>query len=207
MNPKDDPVADDEPVIPDELRVALRGAESNSSNDFELQYAAAVPALVAWTRLRIAELPHGRIDVEDIVQETWVRALESFARFSDRSSFRHWVIGIAQNVLLEALRRDVRHNDLRDRFDSSSSISQCPDTVTSISRAAARDDSFARLLALIFELPAEDQQLILLHGLEERPLAKVAEVLSISEEAAGKRWQRLCERLREQSTFVSVLLG
>jgi DNA-directed RNA polymerase specialized sigma24 family protein len=77
--------------------------------------------------------------------------------------------------------------------------------VTSISRAAARDDGFARLLSLIFELPVEDRQLVLLHGLEERPLASVAERLEISEAAAGKRWQRLRAQLRELPAFVSVL--
>lgn len=207
MSSNDDPIAESKPVIPDQLLTALRGAESRASSDFERLYAEAVPALVAWTRLRIAGLPHGRIDVEDIVQETWVRALESFTRFSDRSSFRTWVIGIAQNVLLEALRGGERSSSDGGRSAAAAHLSQCPDSVTSISRAAARDDGFARLLALIFELPVEDRQLVLLHGLEERPLAKVAERLKISEEAAGKRWQRLCTRLREQPAFVSVLQG
>lgn len=187
--------------IQDELSVALRGAESGASTDFERHYASAVPALIAWTRLRIAGLPHGRIDVDDIVQETWVRALENFSRYSDRFSFRPWVIGIAQNVLLEALRRRTD----RERGDDGSNLSRCPDSVTSISRAAARDDGFARLLTLIFELPAEDRQLVLLHALEERPLASVAEQLELSEEAARKRWQRLRARLREQPAFVAVL--
>jgi RNA polymerase sigma-70 factor (ECF subfamily) len=195
------------PVRQGELSVAVRKAESSAPSEFERLYAGAVPALVAWTRLRIRGLPHGRIDVEDIVQETWLRALEGFARFSAGSSFRHWVIGIAQNVLLEALRRDVRQRRDPLRSEDGSLLGQCPDSVTTISRAAARDDGFARLLALIFELPEEDRQLVLLHGLEERPLASVAERLEISAEAAGKRWQRLRARLQEQPAFVSVLQG
>jgi RNA polymerase sigma-70 factor (ECF subfamily) len=199
------PVEKEDSVTPDDLRVTLIAAESHAATEFERLYASAVPALVAWTRLRIAGLPDGRIDVEDIVQETWVRALECFPRLSNRSGFRHWVIGIAQNVLLEALRRDVRHWRGHRHRDQESHLSQCPDSVTSISRAAARDDGFARLLSLIFELPVEDRQLVLLHGLEERPLASVAERLEISEAAAGKRWQRLRAQLRELPAFVSVL--
>lgn len=205
MNSTDDSGAERAPAPAAELVVALRGAEAAAANEFERHYAGAVPALIAWTRLRIAGLPHGRIDVEDIVQETWVRALANFTRFSDGASFRHWVIGIAQNVLLEALRRDARSNADRARYGEVSNLSRCPDSVTSISRAAARDDGFARLLTLIFELSAEDRQLVLLHGLEERPLANVAERLHISEETARKRWQRLRARLREQPAFVSVL--
>jgi DNA-directed RNA polymerase specialized sigma24 family protein len=41
--------------------------------------------------------------------------------------------------------------------------------------------------------------------LEERPLARVAEQLELSEEAARKRWQRVRARLREQPAFVAVL--
>jgi len=207
MNPSDEPVDESKPAKPDELQAALRGAERSAVNEFERLYAGTVPALVAWTRLRVAGLPHGRIEVEDIVQETWVRALASFARFSERSSFKYWVIGIAQNVLLEALRRDVRSTKAPGQLYEGSNLSQCPDSVTSISRAAARDDGFARLLALILELPDEDRQLVLLHGLEERPLASVAVRLQISEEAVGKRWQRLRARLKEQPAFVSVLQG
>ncbi|HTF89690.1 MAG TPA: sigma-70 family RNA polymerase sigma factor [Planctomycetota bacterium] len=187
------------------LDEALHGAESRASSEFERLYAGAVPALIAWARLRMSSLPSGRIDVEDIVQETWVRALENFGRFRDRESFRHWVIGIAQNVLLEALRRDVRQRRDPLRNQAGSNLSQCPDTVTSISRAAARDDGFLRLLGLILELPTDDRQLLLLHGLEERPLANVARQLEISEEAAGKRWQRLRARLQEQPAFLAVL--
>jgi RNA polymerase sigma-70 factor (ECF subfamily) len=188
------------------LVLALREARSNASSEFERHYANAVPTIVAWTRLRIAGLPHGRIDVEDVLQETWVRALEAFSRFDQSASFRSWVIGIAQNVLLEALRSDGRRTH-RNRLEGDPALSQYPDSVTSVSRAAARDDGLVRLLELISGLSSEDRQLVLMHGLEERPLAQVAERLELSEEAATKRWQRLCARLREQPAFASIWEG
>ena len=206
MSSNDDSPAESEPAAPGALAGALRGAQARAADDFERLYAGVVPALVAWTRLRLSGLPRGRIEVEDVVQETWVRALENFERLTDPAGFRHWVIGIAQNVLLEALRRGARGRNQRDRADQGTPLSQCPDSVTSISRAAARDDGLARLLALILELPAEDRQLVLLHGLEERPLAGIAESLEISAAAAEKRWQRLRARLREQPAFAALML-
>ncbi len=203
MNVAIDPFAQRNPADPDGLLVTVRAAESGAASEFERDYARAVPGLVAWVRLRVAGLPHGRIDVEDIVQETWARALETFARMPDGAGFRYWVLGIAQNVLLEALRRDARGRNQRG-VGNAFELDQCPDSVTSISRAAARDDGFARLLSVILELPADERQLVLLHGLEERPLAEAAKQLGITEEAAGKRWQRLRARLREQPAFVSV---
>ena len=190
-----------------ELVVALRAAQSAARDGFERLYAGAVPALVAWTRLRVAGLPPGRVEVDEVVQETCVRALENFGRFTERASFRSWAIGIAQKVLLEMMRRDGRVRSAPLHSDGRSHLSQVPDSVTTVSRAVARDDGFARMVAWIFELPSEDRELLLLHALEERPLASVAERLHVSEEAVAKRWQRLRARLQEQPLFISVLEG
>ena len=207
MTLNDDPGAARDSASSGDLLVAMREAQSRASSEFERLYTNAVPTIVAWARLRVAGLPHGRIEIEDIVQETWVRALDAFPRFSRSLSFRSWVIGIAQNVLLEALRSDGWHRTHRDHLEGGRTLSQYPDSVTSISRAAARDDGLARLLELIARLSAEDRQLVLMHGLEERPLRRIAEQLHLSEEAATKRWQRLCARLREQPAFASILGG
>jgi len=187
--------------------MALRAAHAGARDGFERLYAGAIPALVAWTRMRVAGLPPGRVDVDEIVQETCVRALENFGRFTERASFRSWTIGIAQKVLLEMMRRDARVRNAPLHSDGRSHLSQVPDSVTTVSRAVARDDGFARMVAWILELPSEDRDLLLLHALEERPLASVAERLHVSEEAAAKRWQRLRARLQEQPLFVAVLEG
>ena len=42
---------------------------------------------------------------EDVVQETWLRAVEGLDRFAWRSTFATWLQGIALNVAREALRR------------------------------------------------------------------------------------------------------
>jgi RNA polymerase sigma-70 factor (ECF subfamily) len=44
-------------------------------------------------------------EAEDVVQETWVRAVERFEGFGWRSQLRTWLLGIAINCARELLRR------------------------------------------------------------------------------------------------------
>jgi RNA polymerase sigma-70 factor, ECF subfamily len=47
-------------------------------------------------------------DAEDVVQETWVRAVENAARFEWKSSFPSWLTGIGINRAKEVLRKRNR---------------------------------------------------------------------------------------------------
>jgi len=199
MNTPNDPLKRDM-ESGDDFHEAVETAAGLAHSEFEALYTRTVPMLIAWVRVRTRSLQRGAVDAEDIVQETWTRALEGFQGFDSKAgNFRSWVIGIAQNVLLETLRRRVRAPLQRLGPDMNSGISQCPANVTSISRAVSRAESIAHFLAFVETLPSEDHDLVLLRGLEQRELADVAERMHISLDAAQKRWQRLLAQLRERA--------
>jgi RNA polymerase sigma-70 factor (ECF subfamily) len=50
-------------------------------------------------------------DTEDVVQDTWVRAVEQLAEFRWQSAFRTWLTAIAINRCRELLRRKARKPD------------------------------------------------------------------------------------------------
>lgn len=50
-------------------------------------------------------LGRSEMDAEDVVQETWIRAVAGLARFRWESSFRTWLIGIGLNQVRKSLRR------------------------------------------------------------------------------------------------------
>lgn len=171
---------------------------------FETEYARALPRIVAWGRLRFS----GRagFEVDDLVQETWARAFGAYPRFDPAcSSFPNWLFGIAQKVMLEWVRRDARERRVRPAREKSDILSKCPDSMTSISRALARDERVGLLVQAIDALPPEDRQLVLLRGIEERPFAEVGTVLGIEPDAAAKRWERLRARLQSLPDVARVL--
>lgn len=55
-------------------------------------------------------------DVEDLVQETYVRALTGLERFRGDSSARAWLLRIARNVCADLVRSRQRDRDLLDRL-------------------------------------------------------------------------------------------
>ena len=65
-----------------------------------------------------------------------------------------------------------------------------------VSRRVSRDEELGRFREAVAALPEDERKLVLHCGLEGLPLREVGERLGISEEAAGKRWQRLRARLR-----------
>lgn len=56
-------------------------------------------------------------EIDDLVQETLVRAFRAIGRFQGRSQFRTWLLTIGRNVLRDAVRRSrVRVVPLDERF-------------------------------------------------------------------------------------------
>ncbi len=159
------------------------------------------PALYAWANLRIRALGNPALQAEDVVQETWMRALSSRALSSkagDESS-RGWIFGIAQNVLLEQARQLAPRSYTRSpKTDPSVTafLDRFEDTVTSICTRLSRDETVAKLFEFVQELDELDRGLLIRCGFEEQTVSDVARRLGIEPDTAIKRWQRLRERLR-----------
>ena len=53
-------------------------------------------------------LTHNRAEAEDLVQETWLRAIRHFDQFDPGSNCRAWLLTILRNAFLNRLRREAR---------------------------------------------------------------------------------------------------
>jgi RNA polymerase sigma-70 factor (ECF subfamily) len=56
-------------------------------------------------------------DAEDVVQDTWVRAVRALPRFRWESAFRTWLVGIGLNRARELLRKHARRETLLEGQD------------------------------------------------------------------------------------------
>jgi RNA polymerase sigma-70 factor (ECF subfamily) len=64
----------------------------------------------------LAHLAHAH-DVEDLGQETYLRAMRALPRFQARSSARTWLFAIARRVAADQVRTDLRQPRLASRTD------------------------------------------------------------------------------------------
>ncbi|HEY3570216.1 MAG TPA: sigma-70 family RNA polymerase sigma factor [Thermoanaerobaculia bacterium] len=94
-----DEIRNDDPT---DAELAQRILREGDEAAFRALYRRHTGALYQFA-LRI--LGGSEMDAEDIVQETWIRAVAGLTRFRWESSFRTWLIGIGLNRVRKSLRR------------------------------------------------------------------------------------------------------
>lgn len=179
-----------------------RGARDGDSARFTELYERLMPVLHSWAALRIRDRFRGRLEPGDVIQEVWMRAHGIFDRWDEtKVPFRAWILAIAKNVMLEAMRKLRRPDAAIGTGDADSKVlgmSQVPDDVTAMSRKLIRDERLSEFVTAVKELPEEDRLLVVRCGLEGDTCARVARSLDLGEAAVIKRWQRLRSRLEER---------
>ncbi len=130
-----------------------------------------------------------KVDVNDILQDTFLRAYQSLGRFEwiDGDSFFRWLCGIAKRSLAQAA-QDAR------RAERGAVEESVPESGTSPSKHLRRQERFDRLESALGKLSPDDRQVILLSRIKGLPSAEVAERMNSTPAAVR---QRLVRALRE----------
>ncbi|MCA8978147.1 MAG: sigma-70 family RNA polymerase sigma factor [Planctomycetes bacterium] len=171
-------------------------SSANDAADLE-RFAAllqeAVPVLLAWAHCRLRGPLRQRLDVEDLVQEIGMRACLRRADYDPaRGTFVQWLLGFANRVWLETLRALGRDPcGPMQRRGGDSVVQDVLDTVTTVTRRAARGEAASACRDRIDQLDEQDRMLLLAIGIENLGHAEASAMLGIGEDACRKRWQRL----------------
>jgi RNA polymerase sigma-70 factor (ECF subfamily) len=153
----------------------------------------------------------GRVDPEDILQEVYMAAWHSLPAYLGQPAvpFFLWLRGIAGQKLLEVHRthlgtrmRDARrevslHRGALPDATSAALAAQLLGHQTRPSEAAVRAEAKVRLQEALNGMDPLDREALALRHFEHLTNAEAARVLRIGEAAAGKRYLRALERLRE----------
>ncbi len=144
-------------------------------------------------------------EVDDLVQETYLRAFKSIDRFSYQSSgsLLRWLSSIADHVIIDQLRYHEREKRAGEevRFRSASNP-HGPEPVDSKtpSRLLAQQEALENLLARLSELPEDYRKAILMAKIEGISTAEMAERLGRSREAVALLVYRAVKRFRAIAT-------
>jgi RNA polymerase sigma-70 factor, ECF subfamily len=122
-------------------------------------------------------LTQNREDAEDLVQETYVKALKGFASFQLGTTFRAWMFQVLKNTFLSSRARlemgitiPLRSEEVLPVLPTTS------DTAESILVDRSRHDA---VRSAIEQLPIIFREVILLCDVEEASYREIAETLSI----------------------------
>jgi RNA polymerase sigma-70 factor, ECF subfamily len=128
-------------------------------------------------------------EVEDVMQDAYVRAYRHLADFAGRAQFSTWLTRIAVHEAFARARRGKRLQQFDDE-----SIDGGPDMIPANSPDPERQTSNAELSHLLEEailgLPENLRTVLMLRDVEELSTSETAEALSLSEENVKTRLHR-----------------
>lgn len=183
-------------------------AQGKSEGAFSTLYERVAPALTAWTQLRTQGPIRKILDPEDLAQDIWWRAIQSFANFdASKGRFRSWLFGIATRTYWEALRKDPKNpaRSKKTNIRTDTLTGEVHAEMTSITAQARQNEHVQQLVNDAAHMSREEVQTLVLMGLEGLSSPEAAEIMKISPNAAKKRWQRLREQLLTSGSLAELL--
>ncbi|MET0389596.1 MAG: sigma-70 family RNA polymerase sigma factor [Polyangiales bacterium] len=161
-------------------------------------------------------LTRSSADAEDLVQDTFVRALRFYERFERGTNLKAWLLRIQFNGFVNKYRRNAKE------LSAGESMSQEPGTEATVGRGPLQALLDPQGLALapilakeiqaaLEQLPEEHQTVVVLADVEELSYKEIAEVIGCPIGTVMSRLHRarkaLQERLSEQAESLGLRTG
>jgi RNA polymerase sigma-70 factor (subfamily 1) len=171
----------------------------------------ALSTLFDRQRRRLAVLAHyrmgphmrGLVEVDDILQETLLKAFVQFDQFTYRApgSFLHWLTRIMEHVIADTARYHGRQKrqagELAPLRSEGTPEGVEPVDSKTPSRLLSQDEAFTSLLRDLDALPDDYREVILLIKVEGLSTQEAAERMGKSREAIALLLHRAIQRLRK----------
>ena len=183
--------------------VLVERAREGDRTAFDELFMAFEDRIRAFIRSRIRPGYRERLDAEEILQDTFVRAFQSIGSFrgEDTEEFRRWMSGVARKTVLRAEEAARKRGPLEIRENLESIASD----VVSPGHAMRREERFDRLQAAIDSLSGDHREVILLTRIQGMSLKRAAEKMGRSPEAVRKLFWRALKQLRSVLTNTASL--
>jgi RNA polymerase sigma-70 factor (ECF subfamily) len=140
---------------------------------FEELYDAHFDAIFRYVLRRVGSVP----EAEDLTAQTFFKALRSLWRFRwSGGSFSSWLYRIATNEVNSHFRRRRPARSLAEP-GGAGNLSPVAREALEAERVLSRNEMFLELNRSLRRLTPEEQALVVLRYLEEKPFAEIARIL------------------------------
>ncbi|MBB6145304.1 RNA polymerase sigma-70 factor (ECF subfamily) [Silvibacterium bohemicum] len=137
-------------------------------------------------------LAQNQSDAEDLVQETYLKALRGFKSFEPGTNFRAWIFQILRNTFLGSCTKLERRMTVM-----LSSEEDIPPIFATPESLFLRYSEIDAVRCAIEQLPAKFREIILLCDVEDLSYREIAEILSIPMGTVMSRLAKARKTLRE----------
>src|ERR1700686_2869786 len=140
-------------------------------------------------------LVHNKSNAEDLVQETYLKALRSFASFQPGTNFRAWMFRILRNTFLSS--RSTLDRRMTVEIDSEDDTPLLPATSSTPESLLIERFQEDAVRNAIEQLPVIFREVLLLCDVEDASYREISEILSIPIGTVMSRLARARKAVRE----------
>lgn len=168
-------------------RAAVAMSASKTSVEFEKIFLPHLNAAYNLARLLLRD----RNDAEDVVQESYLKAMRAFAGFRGDSA-RPWLLTIVRNTAFSWLRANRSRGDHAEYNDAIHGSTMSTPEVESLGNERSR-----AINQCVEALPADYREAIVLREMEELSYSEIAEITGVPQGTVMSRLSRARARLAE----------
>jgi len=140
-------------------------------------------------------LVHNKSNAEDLVQETYLKALRGFASFQPGTNFRAWMFRILRNTFLSSCSTLDRRMTVE--IESEDDVPVLPATSTTPETLLIERSQQNAVRKAIEQLPVTFREVLLLCDVEDASYREISEILSIPVGTVMSRLARARKAVRE----------
>lgn len=133
-------------------------------------------------------------DVEDLVQECFLKALKGIHQFEGKSDPKTWLVSIARRIAIDHHRRKQKLTQL-----PKSNLQQIP-SQTHLENQVIQKEEIQQVYMAINEMKKKDREVLILRGIMELSVTETAEILGWSKNKVNLTLHRALKKLQLQSS-------
>lgn len=132
---------------------------------------------------------------EDIAQETFIQAFQSLSSLRDRARFKVWLLKIARNKCIDAIRRNPHWVSLDQNEDLQKEVSQkSVSGVENLMFTFTEDD----LLTALRSLRQDYREIFIMKHVDNLSYKEISHVLGMTVSAVGEKLYRVRSMIRDK---------
>jgi RNA polymerase sigma-70 factor (ECF subfamily) len=141
-------------------------------------------------------LTHNHAEAEDLVQETYVRAIPAISRLRPESNVKAWLFKILRNIWFNQLRKRRSEPQMVQTDEEGAFLDNLVNPGQNSYEIYAGEVERRRVRAAIQELSLESREIILLREFEELSYQEIASLLGCPQGTVMSRLARARSKLR-----------